>query len=108
MRNPFILLESRQRRRIAARDPEHPIAEDPLGIGHVQQRFLERPLPRPVRLFRGGVGHRLEQRDGLEQLGAQMVANVAVRDQRDVLAVVLEIFVGRRTAEHCMSSTSGV
>src|SRR5213592_3757348 len=47
-----VLIESRQRRGIAARDPQRPVGHDALDVGEVADDFLDAPFTVRVAMYR--------------------------------------------------------
>src|SRR5437762_1087017 len=71
LRRIGLIVEARQRGRIAAADAERPVGEDPLAIGQVAQHLLDAPLIRRVAVVAAGLGHTLEPLADLRDLISQ-------------------------------------
>src|SRR5438552_15613173 len=81
LRRIGLIVEARQRGRIAAADAERPVGEDPLAIGQVAQYLLDAPLLRRVAVVAPGFGHTLEPVDDLVDL---------IRQDRDHVFVICD------------------
>src|SRR5438067_380584 len=88
LRRIGLIVEARQRGRIAAADAERPVGEDPLAIGQVAQHLLGAPLIRRVAVVAAG----LVQRHGTPDpgyAGVDFVTNVDELLTRPVDLVVI-------------------
>src|SRR5205823_4990066 len=97
--NVGILVESFDRRRVRARDAKRAVGEDPLGVREMAHDLLDAPLARLVAVPGSGLIQRTKKNQRVFELIPQRGQRVLVRDESDVLAVILEIFVLIRTAD---------
>src|SRR5205823_2869351 len=85
---PIVLLKSRQRCRVKAREKQRPQPEDALGVGHVADDFLDAPFARRV-TPRARVGGKRPQKSQ-RRLGLRLHrrAEIIFGHQADVAAIV--------------------
>src|SRR5207253_6233219 len=97
--HPGVLIEARERDRVAAGKAQRAIGEHALGVGHVPDDLLDAPFPRGVAVQRLGLGQAGEhglRRPALILEGAQQVP---VGDLVDVAPVVRGVLGGDRAGD---------
>src|SRR5580693_2380750 len=95
----IVLLKTRQRRLVAARDAEGAVGKYALGVAEVPDDFLDGPFVWSVAEIAVALGARREELGGLEALGFELREHVATLNFGDVSFVERRVFARFRPHE---------
>ena len=89
-----VLVESGQRRRVAARDAQRPVGHDALDVGEMADDFLDAPFAAAIAVHRVRLGEAAQQRGRVLDLCRAHDHRIELRDAIHVADVVRRNLVG--------------